>query len=109
MDYPTEDRKMATNFPNRVRATRTESDPDAALEHRLVNYLHDRHVPGLETLRFEVQSGTVAVSGRIRTARAKRLCVACCRRVAGVIKLVDALDVEQRGKTNGNAGSQAPS
>lgn len=67
---------------------------DRDLEHRLVNFLHARHVPECERLHVRASSGTVVVQGRLASDRTKWLCVECCRHVAGVIKLVDEIDVD---------------
>lgn len=82
--------------PLRMRQLPSEIKNDLDLEHRLVNFLHARHVPGTESVHFDVRRGTVVVSGPLGSARAKWLCIECCRHVAGVVKLVDELIVERR-------------
>jgi osmotically-inducible protein OsmY len=66
---------------------------DRDLERRVVNYLEGRHVPGLRHLSVQARSGIVTLRGKVQTFYEKQLCLDCCRRVAGVVKYVDAVDV----------------
>ncbi|MGE3407409.1 MAG: BON domain-containing protein [Pirellulales bacterium] len=63
------------------------------LERRIVSYLVGRHVPSLRHISVEAVDGTVTLRGQVRSFYEKQLCHNCCRRVAGVIRLVDSLDV----------------
>ncbi len=83
---------VASNTQQRPETLETRDDID--LEHRLVNFLHARHVQGAETVHFEIHKGTVVVSGTLPSGRAKWLFMGCCRNVAGVIKLIDEVVVE---------------
>ena len=74
----------------------TEQDID--LQHRLVNFLHARHVPERESVDIDVSGGVVVVRGPLHSDHAKWLCIECCRRVAGVIRLVDQVVVERPRK-----------
>ena len=67
---------------------------NAELERRLANFLFQRRVPGRECIQLNVYGGVVAVSGRIPTRYAKWLCIECCRRVAGVIRVIDNVEIE---------------
>jgi osmotically-inducible protein OsmY len=66
---------------------------DRDLERRVTNYLAGRHVPGLRHLEVEARNGTVTLKGRVYSYYEKQLCQAVCRRVAGVVAYVDAIDV----------------
>lgn len=66
------------------------------LRRRVIDFLYARQVPGVAGLQIETHAGTVVIRGRLASPLAKRLCLACCRRVAGVISLVDELDVVNR-------------
>ncbi|HVA45915.1 MAG TPA: BON domain-containing protein [Pirellulales bacterium] len=66
---------------------------DRDLERRVVNFLAERHVPGLRHLEVEAQNGTVTLRGRVHSFYEKQLCQAVCRRVAGVVRYIDAIDV----------------
>ena len=74
--------------------TETISDvSDRDLERRVTNYLTERHVPGLRHLAVEAHNGMVTVKGRVYSYYEKQLCQAVCRRVAGVVGYIDAVDV----------------
>lgn len=75
-----------------VTETLSES-ADRDLERRVVSFLNERHVPGLRHLEVEAHNGTVVLRGRVRSFYEKQLCQAVCRRVAGVVRYVDAIDV----------------
>jgi hypothetical protein len=66
---------------------------DVDLEHRLANFLYQRNVPDGDCVRLDARGGVVIVSGELPTQHAKWLCIECCRRVAGVLKVVDELTV----------------
>ena len=68
-------------------------DANRDLERRVKNYLEARHVPGLRCLSVQANAGVVTVSGRVLTFYEKQLCNQCIRRVAGVLELVNAVDV----------------
>jgi len=70
----------------------TEED-DRDLERRLVNYLLGYKMPALRQVRVEVDNGTVVLRGTVSSYHQRQLCINCCRRVAGVIKLVDQIHV----------------
>jgi BON domain-containing protein len=67
---------------------------DAELERRITNFLCQRRVPGRECLQLNVHGGVVAVSGRIPTHYARWLCIESCRRVAGVLRVIDNVKIE---------------
>jgi osmotically-inducible protein OsmY len=74
--------------------TETISDQaDRDLERRVTIYLAGRHVPGLRHLEVEAHNGTVTLRGRVYSYYEKQLCQAVCRRVAGVVRYIDAIDV----------------
>jgi osmotically-inducible protein OsmY len=64
------------------------------LRRRIVNTLHAQQIPGAALLEVESYAGLVVVRGRLPSSRAKRECVGCCRRIAGVITLADELEVD---------------
>jgi hypothetical protein len=71
----------------------TFASSDVDLEHRLANFLYQRNVPDGDCVRLDARGGVVIVSGELPTQHAKWLCIECCRRVAGVLKVVDELTV----------------
>ena len=62
---------------------------DDELRLRVVNFLADSNMPGLRHLEVAAAGGTVTLRGRVRTYYEKQLCRQRCRRVAGVVQLVD--------------------
>ena len=70
-----------------------KSQADGDLERRVMSYLTARHVPGLRSLSVHARDGVVTVSGRVLTFYEKQLCNQCIRRVAGVMELINAVDV----------------
>ena len=67
---------------------------DRDLERRVVNFLAERHVPGLRHIEVEAHNGIVTLRGRVHTFYEKQLCQAVCRRVAGVVRFIDDIDVK---------------
>lgn len=68
-------------------------DADLELERRIKNYLQGRHQPALRNLEVEAQGGTVTLRGTVRSFYEKQLGQQCCRRVAGVVRLIDSIEV----------------
>lgn len=66
---------------------------DADLERRVRNYLVGRQMPGLRHIEVEANDGIVTLRGVVRSFYEKQLCIHCCRRVAGVMELVDEVAV----------------
>ena len=66
---------------------------DGDLERRVTQFLHDRRVPGLRQISVAADCGTVTVRGRVTSFYEKQLCHHICRRVAGVIRLIDEVSV----------------
>jgi len=64
------------------------------LASRVVRSLCAHGVSRAESLEFKVNGGMVRVRGHLPDKYAKWLCLECCRHVAGVIKLIDELEVE---------------
>jgi osmotically-inducible protein OsmY len=73
--------------------TFADAPRDRDLERRVTSFLATRHVPGLRNLEVEAQNGVVTVSGQVLTFYEKQLCNQCCRRVAGVLELINEVDV----------------
>jgi hypothetical protein len=71
----------------------TFASSDVDLEHRLANFLYQQRVPEAECIRLDARGGIVVVSGALSSQHAKWLCIECCRRVAGVLKVVDEVIV----------------
>lgn len=89
-----EDRDMRTGMelPRIWKPRHTPEDVD--LQNRIACFLHQQHVPNAARIHADARCGTVVVSGQVPSRHAKRLCVKCCHRVAGVIKLIDNVKVK---------------
>lgn len=68
---------------------------DQDLQRRVVSYLAGRYLPSLRQLQVSVQEGTVTIRGRVQSFYEKQVAIHSCQRVAGVHKLVDAVDVSR--------------
>jgi osmotically-inducible protein OsmY len=73
-----------------------EAEPkhsDQDLKSRVVNFLSRQHFPRLRLLSVDAQLGVVTISGHVRTFHERQLAINCCRRVAGVVRLDDRVEV----------------
>jgi hypothetical protein len=66
---------------------------DLDLRTRVISFLADSHMPGLRHLRVDAQNGVVTVSGKVKTFYEKQVGGQRTRRVAGVVKFIDRIDV----------------
>lgn len=73
--------------------------PDRDLERRVVNFLRGWQMPGLRNVEVEAAAGTVTLRGTVNSFYEKQLSQQCCRRVAGVLKLIDAVSVAAHRRT----------
>lgn len=69
------------------------TNADHELENRLQSELSRNQRPSLKRLHVDVAAGIVTISGRVRSFYERQLAVQCCRRVAGVMQMVDAVEV----------------
>ncbi len=69
------------------------SDDD--VERRVTSYLSTRHFPAFRELEISVDRGSVTVSGCLNTYYEKQVALNTCRRVAGVVALVDEVSVAE--------------
>ncbi len=68
-------------------------DADCDLENRLQSELSHNQRPSLKRLHVDVAAGIVTLSGRVRSFYERQLAVQCCRRVPGVMQMIDAVEV----------------
>ena len=80
-------------IPTRVAYGVCSHEADEDLRRRIVNSLDAHGVSEANSLVVESNDGLVVVRGRLPSSQAKRQCVECCRHVAGVLKLVEELQV----------------
>jgi osmotically-inducible protein OsmY len=60
---------------------------------RILRYLRKRFIPGAESIWVETRRGTTVVQGRVASEAVRRRVCDCCRNVAGVVNVIDRLDV----------------
>jgi osmotically-inducible protein OsmY len=72
------------------------ADSDRELQRRVSIYLANRRLPSSSRLRIEAKNGVVTLSGTHESFYHKQLCINCCQRVAGVVRLIDATRVVSR-------------
>lgn len=70
-----------------------DSSFDHDLERRVANFLASCHMSSLRKLEVEAREGVVTLRGQVQSFYEKQVSHLCCRRVAGVYRLVDAVDV----------------
>lgn len=75
------------------QARNDKSRQDMELQRRVKLFLAGRSMPGLRRLDVKVDGGVVVISGAVRTFYEKQLANHCCRRVAGVNRVIDAVNV----------------
>ena len=68
---------------------------DQDLQKRVISFLAGRYLPSLRQLQVDVEEGTVTLRGRVASFYEKQVAIHSCQRVAGVHKLVDAVDVSR--------------
>jgi osmotically-inducible protein OsmY len=66
---------------------------DTELQRRIRLFLQSRCVPRSSDVKVEVNNGVVTLRGTHRSFYHKQLCINCCQRVAGVVRLIDATKV----------------
>ncbi len=70
-----------------------ESEQDLDLARRVENFLHSKQMRSLRQVDVAAERGTVVLRGDVASFYEKQLCLSCTRRVAGVINLVDEIQV----------------
>jgi osmotically-inducible protein OsmY len=68
--------------------------PDHDVEKRVRTFLDSRHFPAFRKLQVDVDKGSVRLSGRLPSFYEKQVALNSCQRVAGVLHLIDAIDVD---------------
>jgi osmotically-inducible protein OsmY len=66
---------------------------DTELESRVKRFLAGLHRDSLMTLEIQVKNGEVTVKGQLGSFYEKQLALAGCRRVAGVVKVHEKIEV----------------
>ena len=77
-----------------MSSRRSEKEPsDQELERRVENFLFTRNYPALRDLQISVCEGTVILSGSVSTFHEKQMASSCAQRVAGVLEVINQIDV----------------
>lgn len=76
-----------------VHRSPEHNDDAADLKRRVVNFLATKNRPGLRLLEVEVNGDVVILRGRVRSYYEKQLAGHLCERVAGVLRVMDDIDV----------------
>jgi osmotically-inducible protein OsmY len=69
------------------------NDADRDVERRVISYLVGRHVPALRQIDVHAQCGVVTLRGRVHSYYEKQLGQQVAQRVAGVVRLIDRIEV----------------
>jgi osmotically-inducible protein OsmY len=75
-------------------------ESDLELEQRVREFLSQRTTARLDRLRIAVRGGSVILRGAVRSRAEKSLITGVCRRVAGVLNVIDILHVSPCSPTN---------
>jgi osmotically-inducible protein OsmY len=68
--------------------------PDEDLRRRISSFLGSRHFPAFRRLEVSVLAGAVTVRGQVGSYYEKQVALDTCRRVAGVLRTIDQVEVE---------------
>ena len=66
---------------------------DETLSRRVSNYLSTRHFPEFRELLVDASNGNVTLTGTLTSHYQKQVALTSCRRVAGVLCMVDRIKV----------------
>ncbi|MGI9518864.1 MAG: BON domain-containing protein [Pirellulaceae bacterium] len=67
---------------------------DDDISHRVTSYLVHQGLEGVEGLEIEVRDGVVTLAGTVVDDQQRHLALSSCQRVAGVLQLIDELQIE---------------
>ena len=76
------------------------------LQQRVTLHLQNRQLAFGGRLRIEAKHGTITLAGRVRTFCQRQLIYAATRKVSGVMKVIDQLEVETEPETGSHGGKQ---
>ena len=73
----------------------TGQTADRELTQRIRLFFSQRQLTALGNLGVDVLGGVVTITGAVRSFYEKQIAISCCQRVAGVIRLIDQVEVVQ--------------
>lgn len=68
-------------------------DENDDLQRRIVSYLEQRHYPAIRDLKISTHNGAVTLQGKLNSFYEKQICISTCQRVAGVLRIIDEMEV----------------
>lgn len=77
---------------NRAKQIRIDY-PDDDVRKRVARFLSSRHYPTFRKLAIDVKHGAVTLTGEVQSYYEKQVAMTSCQHVAGVLSLVDEIDV----------------
>lgn len=66
---------------------------DVDLRRRVLGYLEQRGYPAIRDLTISTNNGSVTLQGKLNSFYEKQICLSTCQRVAGVIRIIDEVEV----------------
>jgi hypothetical protein len=66
------------------------------LERRTRIFLDRQNVPAVRRVTVSASQGAVKLRGRVGSFHERQLCVNCCQHVAGVMRVIDEIEVEYK-------------
>lgn len=66
---------------------------DTQIERGIWEFLKARHISGIHCFQVAVRHGVANIRGHAGSAFAKWACYECCRRVTGVVRVIDEIEV----------------
>ena len=70
--------------------------PDTDVRKRVSNFLQNKNFPAFRNIKVVVHHGTVTLTGNVCSYYEKQVALNTCRRVAGVLAIIDKLDVAEQ-------------
>ncbi len=96
LDFPLSDAdhlSLEQELPMHPPRLASTSEFDCELQRRVRAFLAGRHYQALRRLRIDVEEGAVVLSGTLPTFHQRQIAVECARHVAGVLRVIDRLNV----------------
>ncbi len=78
-----------------LKQIRPEDHQDLDLQNRVSLYLERQHFPSFKKLSIEAESGRVTIMGTVCSFYERQVAVNSCQQVAGVLKLIDQIVVDE--------------
>ena len=69
--------------------------PDDDVRRRVSRFLYSRHFPAFRNLEIVVEHGAVTLTGEVHSYYEKQVAMTTCQHVAGVLTLIDEIDVRK--------------